>query len=348
MSEADSRSDTGTRTRTDTRTHTRPTERNQTMRAIRFTAYGGPNVLETVEVPRPAPGRGEALVRVAGTAFNQVDATIRAGYLAGAFPIELPHTPGIDVSGTVVAVGDGALERIVGDDVIAFLPMTAPGSAAEYVTVPVELLAPAPSSVALADAAALPSSGLTAWQALIEQADVQPGQRVLVNGAGGGVGAIAVQLAARAGATVIATASARSRDAVAAHGAAEVIDYTTTPVADAVAEPVDVVVNLVRTSPEETAALAALVAPGGVFVSTTGPVETGTGSEIRTVNVFARGDASQLAELSKLVDAGELRLDVSARYPLDDLAHVHALAESGAIRGKVVLTPTVEAAPIAA
>lgn len=309
------------------------------MRAIRYSAFGDPTVLETVEAPRPIPGPGEALVRVAGTTFNQVDATIRTGALANAFPIELPHTPGIDLSGTVVDIGAGVADDLVGRNVIAFLAMTAPGAAAEYAIVPAESLAPAPESVPLPEAASLASSGLTAWQA-VESAGVRPGQSVLVNGAGGGVGAFVVQLAARAGATVIATAGARSRDAVLAHGASEVIDYTERTVVDTLNRPVDIVVNLVRTTPEETAALVALVAPGGAFVSTTTPGVAPAGTGIRTVSVFARSDAAQLGRLSNLVDAGELHLDVSARYPLKDLARVHALAQSGALRGKVVLTPT--------
>jgi NADPH:quinone reductase-like Zn-dependent oxidoreductase len=162
---------------------------------------------------------------------------------------------------------------------------------------------------------------------------------VLVNGAGGGVGAFAVQLAARAGATVIATASARSRDAVTRHGAAEVIDYTATSVVAAVTQPVDVVVNLVRTTPEETEALVALVKPGGTFVSTTTPGVGAPGADLRTTSLFVRSDAAQLQRLAQLVDAGELDLDVSARYPLEELARVHALAEGGALRGKVVLIP---------
>jgi NADPH:quinone reductase-like Zn-dependent oxidoreductase len=309
------------------------------MRAIRYTTYGDPTVLEAVDIPKPATGTGQALVRVAGTTYNQVDSAIRAGFLAGTFPIDLPHTPGIDVSGTVVAVGPDAPTELVGQDVIAFLPMIAPGSAAEYVAVPVNLLAQAPHSIPLPDAAALASSGLTAWQAVIEHADVRPGQRVLVNGAGGGVGAFAVQLAARAGATVIATASPRSHDAVTGHGATVVIDYTTTSVAAAVTQPVDVVVNLVRTTPEETEALVALVKPGGTFVSTTTPGVGAPGADVRTTNVFVRSDAAQLERLAQLVDAGELDLDVSARYPLEELARVHALAEDGALRGKVILIP---------
>lgn len=308
------------------------------MRAIQFSTYGDPTVLEAVDVPRPVAGSGEVLVRVAGTAFNQIDAAIRAGFMADAFPIDLPHTPGIDLSGTVVEVGAGVAGDLVGREVIAFLPMTATGSAAEFVTVPAALLATAPSSIPLADAAALPSSGLTAWQALVEHAGVRAGQRVLVNGAGGGVGGFAIQLAARAGATVIATAGPRSRDVVVALGAAEVVDYTVTPVVDAVSEPVDVVLNLVRTTPEQTAALVALVKPGGTFVSTTTPGESAAGADIRTVSVFARSDAAQLAQLVQLVDAGELRVDVSARYALDELPRVHALGAAAALRGKVVLT----------
>nr|WP_092966731.1 NADP-dependent oxidoreductase [Agromyces sp. CF514] len=308
------------------------------MRAIQFSTFGGPAVLSAVDVPRPVAGPGEALVGVAGTTFNQVDAAIRSGFMQGAFPIALPHTPGIDVSGTVVEVGTGVGGELVGRDVIAFLPMTAPGSAAEFVIVPAALLATAPVSIPLPDAAALASSGLTAWQAVAEHAEVRAGQRVLVNGAGGGVGGFVVQLAARAGATVIATAGARSRAAVIAHGAAEVIDYTATPVPDAVEGPVDVVVNLVRTTPDETAALVALVKPGGAFVSTTTP-GIAEGAGIRVSSVFARSDAEQLARLSELVDAGELEIDVSERHPLADLPLVHARGAAGELRGKVVLAP---------
>ncbi|GAA1758930.1 NADP-dependent oxidoreductase [Agromyces humatus] len=316
------------------------------MRAIQFTRYGQPTVLETVDLPRSEAGPGEALVRVAGTTFNQVDATIRAGHLAEAFPVDLPHVPGIDVSGTVVAVGEGAPAGLVGQDVVAFLPMTGPGASAEFAIVPAELIAPAPQSIPLADAAALASSGLTAWQAIVEQADVRAGQRVLVNGAGGGVGGFAVQLAASAGATVIATASARSREAVEATGASQIIDYTTTALTDAVTEPVDVVLNLVRTSPAETEALVSLLKPGGTFVTTTTPGVVPPGADIRTVSLFVRSDAAQLARLAQLVDASNLRIDVSARHPLEELATVHRLGEAGELRGKVVLTPTRDGAHV--
>ncbi|MCA0144337.1 NADP-dependent oxidoreductase [Blastococcus sp. LR1] len=308
------------------------------MRAITFSSYGGPEVLEPADLDRPVPGPGQALVRVAATSFNPVDGTIRAGYLQQVLPLRLPHVPGFDLAGTVTAVGPGGPEELIGADVVAFLPMTEPGAAAEYVLAPVELLTRAPRSVPLADAAALPSAGLTAWQALVEHAGLAAGQRLLVNGAGGGVGGYAVQLAAELGATVIATASPRSAAAVTAAGAHQVVDHTRTPVTEAVTEPVDVVLNLVRTSPEETAALIGLVRRGGVFVSTTTPGEADAERGVRASSVFVRSDAAQLASLVDRVDAGTLRLDVSVRYPLEQLAEVHARGEAGELRGKVVIT----------
>ncbi|WP_067548467.1 NADP-dependent oxidoreductase [Nocardia crassostreae] len=307
------------------------------MKAIRFTTYGGPAVLELADIATPAPGPGEALIRVAATTFNPVDAAIRAGFLRQEFPLTLPHIPGIDVSGVVTAVGPGVDHALVSTAVVAFLPMNAPGAAAEYVVAPAHLLAPAPSSVSLVDAAALPSAELTAWQALVEYAGVHAGSRVLVNGAGGGVGGFTVGLAKHFGAHVIATASPRSRDAIRAAGADEIIDYTRTPVAEAIHEPVDIVINLVRNSDADLAALREHIIDGGALVSTTTPAHPDPGRKVRADNIFVRSDAHQLANLTSLVDRGALRLDVSNRYPLTDLPHVHTLGERGALRGKTVI-----------
>jgi NADPH:quinone reductase-like Zn-dependent oxidoreductase len=193
------------------------------------------------------------------------------------------------------------------------------------------LLVTAPRTVGLADAAALPLVGLTAWQALFEHAGLQRGQSVLINGGGGGVGGYAIQLAKRAGATVTATASERSRDRVLAYGADTIIDYTTTPLPTD--ERFDVVLHLVR---EEPAGLVELVADGGVFVSTTtSPAD----ARVRVEQVFVRTDAAQLAELVSLVDAGKLHIDVAQRRPLADLAAVHDQAMAGKLAGKTVLIP---------
>jgi len=307
------------------------------MKAVRFHDYGDADVLRYEDTEQPVPGAGEVRLRVAATSFNPVDDGIRGGYLQGPFPVALPHIPGIDVAGTVDALGEGVENVAVGDAVIAFLSMVADGAAAEYAIAPAESLAPAPTSIPLADAAALPIVGLTAWQALFDDAGLAAGQRVLINGAGGAVGGYAVQLAKRAGAHVIATASPRSAGRVRSAGADEIIDHTTTEVA--VAEPVDVLLNLAPVAPETLAVLVTLVASGGVVVNTVPTIATLGDEErgVRGVGVFVRSDAEQLSRLAALIDAGELRVDVAERVPLDELPAVHAKAASGDLSGKVVV-----------
>jgi NADPH:quinone reductase-like Zn-dependent oxidoreductase len=309
------------------------------MKAVRFHEFGDPSVLRYEDVEDPVPGSAEVRIRVAATSFNGVDGGIRGGYLQGPFPVALPHTPGIDVAGTVDALGPDVEGVAVGDTVVAFLPMTAPGAAAELVIAPAEVIAAAPTSIPLQNAAAMPMVGLTAWQALFDDAGLEGRQRVLINGAGGGVGGYAVQLAKRTGAHVIATASPRSVERVRSAGADEVIDHTDTRVADAVIKPVDVLLNLARIAPEELTALAARVRDGGVVVNTVPTIETPADAArgVRAVGVFVRSDAEQLSRLVALVDAGDLRVDVAERVPLADLADVHTRAEANEISGKVVV-----------
>jgi NADPH:quinone reductase-like Zn-dependent oxidoreductase len=309
------------------------------MKAVRFHEYGGPEVLRYEDVDRPRPAAGQVLIRVAATSFNPVDAAMRSGFLQQVFPVALPHTPGIDVAGTLAEIGEGVAGWSVGEAVVGFLPMTEDGASAEFVLAPAELLTGAPTSIPLVDAAALPSASLSAWQALFEQADLKAGQRVLVNGAGGGVGGYALQLAKQAGATVIATASPRSRDAVEALGADRIVDYTATAVTEAISEPVEVVLNLVNAPESDLAGLTDLVSDGGVLVSTTSPVRDDPGRDVRSVRLFVRSDAGQLATIVERVDSGELRVDVSERFPLSEIARVHELGEAGKFRGKVILTP---------
>src|SRR6185437_8506343 len=222
------------------------------MKAVRYHSYGDSGVLLYEDADRPGAGPGQVVVKVAGTAFNPVDVAIRAGFMQQVFPLAFPHIPNFDVAGVVAEAGEGVSGWSAGDTVVAFLQMTAPGAAAEYVAAPADLLAAA---------AALPSAGLTAWQSLFEHAGLKEGQRVLINGAGGAVGGYAVQLAKQAGADVTATASTRSADRIRSYGADRVIDYTATPLPQAAAgQQFDVVLNLVRTSPEETARLAGLTA----------------------------------------------------------------------------------------
>jgi NADPH:quinone reductase-like Zn-dependent oxidoreductase len=307
------------------------------MKALQFHQYGDPGVLAVDEIDRPSPGAGQALVKVAGTSFNPVDATFRAGFMQQAVPLELPHIPGIDVAGTVESLGEGATGPAVGTAVFGFLPMNANGAAAEYALAPAEILASAPTSIPLADAAAVPAVALTAWQALHEHAALRSGQRILINGAGGGVGHYAIQLANLLGATVIATASPRSRDSVAAAGPDQIIDHTTTNVVEATG-PVDVVLNLIRTDDAAMADLVGVVVPGGVLVSTGSPANEDAERKVRTISMRVRSDAAQLAEIAALIDAGTVTVDVRGRYPLTKAAQVHELSAAGGLSGKVVIT----------
>jgi len=308
------------------------------MKAVRFAEYGGPDVLRYEDAPRPQAGPGEVLIEVAGTSFNPVDAGIRAGYLQQVFPVRFPHTPGVDVAGTVAELGEGVSGSAVGDPVVGFLPMDVDGSAAQFVTAPAAVLTPAPTSIPLADAATLPAVALTAWQALFGDAGLRAGQRVLVNGAGGGVGGFAVQFAHQAGAIVVATASARSTDAVRAAGADQIVDYTSADLTTAV-DPVDVVLNLVSASEPEITVLRSFVVPGGILVSTASPASPDSARSVRAANVQVRSDATQLAAIVAKVDASEVRVDVSSTHPLAELSRVHEQSAAGAIRGKVVLVP---------
>lgn len=311
------------------------------MKAVRFHRYGDSDVLTYEEVPTPVPGPGQVLVKVAGTSFNPVDATMRAGWLQEVFPLDLPHVPGIDLAGTVAALGPGVSGPRPGTRVVAFLPLTADGAAAECVLAPAELLAAAPTGMDLADAAALPSTGLTAYQALFDHAALTAGQSVLVNGAGGAVGGYAVQLAHAAGAEVTATASPRSADRVRAYGADRIIDHTVAgPLTETVdGKRFDVVLNLVLTPEEQTAALTGLAADGGVVLSTTATPTADPARGVRAVRVFARGDAAQLAGLAARVDARELRIHVADRLPLSETGAVHARSDAGRLTGKTVLVP---------
>ncbi|GIF69448.1 NADPH:quinone reductase [Asanoa ishikariensis] len=199
------------------------------MKAMRFHSYGASDVLTHEEVRRPEAASGQVVVQVAGTSFNPVDVAIRAGFLRDVFPVELPHVPNFDLSGVIAEVGEGVTAWNVGDAVVGFLSMTGPGAAAEYVTAPAEALAAAPRGGDPADAAALPSAALTAWQSLFEHAGLTARQHVQINGAGGAAGGYAVQLATRAGAVVTATASQRSQERVRAYGADRIVDYTNNP-----------------------------------------------------------------------------------------------------------------------
>jgi NADPH:quinone reductase-like Zn-dependent oxidoreductase len=209
------------------------------------------------------------------------------------------------------------------------------------VIAPAEAVVAAPTRIPLADAAALPSVALTAWQALFDDGRLEHGQRVLIVGAGGVVGKYAIQLAKRAGVHVIATASPRSVAAVRAAGADQVIDHTTTDLLGALDGQVDVLLNLAPIEPEAFASYVAAVRDGGAVVSTTAFMATPDDAArgVRAATVFVRPDRERLVELVALVDDGALTVEVTRRIPLDELPALHAEAEAGRVAGKVVALP---------
>ncbi|MBW5484074.1 zinc-binding dehydrogenase [Streptomyces bambusae] len=307
------------------------------MKTARIHEYGDASAIRYDDVPLPRPAFGDVLIRVAATSFNPTEAALRAGLLQAFLPVELPYTLGWDVAGTVAEVGAGVEGFAVGDRVVGRLDSG--GAAAEYARAPAAVLTAAPKSVPLAHAAALPVAGLTAWQAVFEHGKVETGQRVLVNGAGGGVGGFVTQLAKHAGAEVIATAGPRSTEAVLRQGADHVVDYTARPVSAALDGPVDTLLNLVPLSPQDAAALAPLVRAGGRIVSIATPIEPPADAGVSAMHMVARNDVAHLGALVELVDAGAIGIDISASRPLADLADVHRLGQAGRTRGKVLIIP---------
>lgn len=308
------------------------------MKAIRYHEFGGPQVLHQEEVERPVAGAGQVLVKVVATSFNPVDDHVRLGVLAEAIPTPLPITPGLDVAGTVAELGDGTSGFQVGDPVIAMFPLDVHGGAAEYAVVAAELLTAAPSSVELVDAASLPLAGLAARQAVLELAGVETGQTILVNGAGGAVGSIVVQLAEDAGARVTAVAGPQHAERLRGYGAAQVVDPLDLDAGPAaVGGPFDVLLNHVRLAPDDLAKLTAYVADGGIAVSSAGPVPSDEARSVRAAEVWVGPDASALADLVARVDSGRLELHVVDRRPLEELPAVHEESGAGQLLGKTVI-----------
>ncbi|MFG1942079.1 NADP-dependent oxidoreductase [Nonomuraea sp. NPDC048826] len=292
------------------------------MRAARIHEYGDAGVIRFEDVPRPVPGPGEVLVRMAATSFNVSEIGLRKGLLQGILDITLPHTLGWDLAGTVEEAGPGVTGLAPGDAVHGLVS----GTAAEYAVARADELAAAPTAIPLEHVAAIPVAGLTAWNAVFDEGGIGPGQRVLINGAGGAIGMFAVQLAKRAGAHVIATAAPRSREAVWRLGPDEVVDYTAEPLPGGM----DVVLNLAAVPEADAAALAPL---GKLIVTAATPIDAPHARHFTTGN-----DPARLAELAALIDKGELVVDIAETHPLTALPDLHRRAEAGRTRGKIIIT----------
>ena len=308
------------------------------MKAVQVHNYGGPEVLRLEDAPRPTPESGELLVKVYAASVNAIDWKARAGYVKQVFPLPLPYIPGWDVSGIVEATGPGATKFKKGDEVYAVPDgaRSGKGTYAEYVVVKETEAALKPKSIDHIHAAAIPVVALTAWQALFDQAGLSKGQKILIHGAAGGVGSIAVQLAKWKGAYVIGTASGRNSGLLRELGVDEPIDYEKTPFEDVVRD-VDVVLDTQGGDIQNRSWK--VLKKAGILVSIVAPpsAEEAAKHSVRSTFSAAHPSSALLSEIAKLVDAGKLKPVVETVLPLSDARRAHELNETGHARGKTVL-----------
>ncbi|MET9962733.1 NADP-dependent oxidoreductase [Streptomyces sp. NPDC006326] len=310
----------------------------ETMRTVRQETLGGIEVLDLTDSPIPAPNSTEILVKTHAAGVNPIDWKIREFGLW----LTPPFGVGWDVSGTVVAVSPGENRFQVGDEVFGLpsFPNEAAGYS-EYVAAPARHFARKPQALDHVKAAALPMAGLTAWQALVDGADIQPGQRVLIHAAAGGVGHMAVQIAKARGAYVIGTASAAKHELLRELGADELVDYTAQDFTEAVQD-VDVVFDLIGGDYEDRSLR--ILRPGGTYIGATNPLaleEIKAKAEalgLRGITVNVAPDHAVLEQLAELAEAGRIRPVVAETFPLQDVRKAHELSESKHTTGKIVLT----------
>lgn len=307
------------------------------MKAVRIQKPKGFEGIEGLvyeDAPDPQPAIGDALVQVRAASFTPTELTWplwtdRAGH------DRAPLIPAHEGSGIVVALGYGAAGVSVGDEVYGLIDGYRDGWAAEYVTIEARSLAPKPTTVDFVEAAAIPQAGLTSWQALFDHGRLESGQTVVIHGAGGGVGSMAVQLARSAGAHVVGTGRANARQRVLEVGADDFVDVERDGWETAVGQ-VDLVYDTI--GGDVLAHSPAIVKPGGALVSVMAPPQTDR-KDIRTVHFVRDPSGVQLRDIARLVDEGTLRPHVGAVYPLADAREAFMAKSTEHIPGKVVLTP---------
>ena len=308
-----------------------------TMKAIRIHEFGGPDKLVYEDAPKPEPKDGEVLIKIAASGINPVDWVIGSGAFEQMVSHTLPLILGWDAAGTVEAVGPGVTAFSVGDAVFAMADIRFNGTYAEFIALPAAIVVPKPQSLSFTEAASVPLAGITAWEALFEQANLTSGQTILIHGAGGAVGGLAVQFAKAKGATVFATATGDDVAYVRGLGADTVIDYKHEKFEDK-AHGLDAVLDTV--SGDTQARSWATLRDGGILVSTLPGVEAPPDVAARGVQGKAFGahlDGSHLAEIGRLVDAGQVKVRVGLVLPLPEAKQAQEAAQGGHTRGKVVL-----------
>ena len=305
-----------------------------TMKAVVAHEYGAPDVLKVEEVPRPEPNEDEALVRVIAGSVNPADPLTLSGKYAREFGTHLPLIPGYDIAGVVEKTGANVTKLKVGDAVYGY--PTFGGGWAEYVTVKEWEVSAKPKSLTFVEAAAVPMGALTAWQALVDVAKLQPGQTILIHGGSGGVGSFAIQIAKARGARVIATASTANQDLLKQLSADVAVDYTKTKFED-VAKGVDTVLDPV--GKETLARSYNVVTKGGIAMSLVARPDPDELKKhgIRGAGISVHPDAEDLAEIAQLIDGGKIKPTVTQVLPPSEAIAAQQQAATHHTGGKVVL-----------
>jgi NADPH:quinone reductase-like Zn-dependent oxidoreductase len=321
----------------------------------------GKDGLRAADVPEPDVGDGDVLVKVSAAGINPLDSMVRNGEFKRLLKYQTPFVLGHDVAGVVTRVGKAVRDFRVGDQVYARPRDLRIGTFAEYIAIDQDDVAPKPASLTLPEAAAVPLVSLAAWQALVDRADVQPGQKVLVHAGSGGLGSTVIQLAKHLGATVATTASGKNAELVRSLGADVVVDYTQEDFAE-VLSGYDVVLD--SRGGENLEKSLTVLKPGGQAISVTGPPDPGFAKQLgapqfmtvvmgllshkvrkraRKLRVsysflFMQANGGQLRELASLYDAGHLRPLIDKTFPFDQTLQALAYVEQGRANGKVVST----------
>lgn len=311
----------------------------QMIQAIRVHHYGGPEQLRLEQIPRPQPQAGEVLLRVHASGVNHPDWLMRQGLLKELLPVQFPYIPGFELAGVVEEVGPGVTTLNVGQAVFG---QHLKGTYTQYAAVPAETLAPKPETLNFVEAATLALCATTAWQGLVEHGKLTADQRVLVQGAAGGVGHFAVQLARLLGAHIIGTTATANVDFVRSLGAETVIDYTSTSVEDAVQD-VDLVFDTV--GKETLPSSLRVLKRGGILISIDAQAAiAGLPSQeqakelgVHAVVFGASPTTECLQNLAQLIDQGQMKVEVSADFPLREAAQAHQLLQSRHGRGRMAL-----------
>ena len=304
---------------------------NVTMQTIQAHDYGEPDVLVLEQTARPRPNADQVLIRLKVAGVNPVDWKIRGGLYKQFMPVNFPWTPGVEGSGVVEAVGANVTTLKKGDEIYGIVN----GGYSEYALASANDVQPKPAELTFEEAASIPMGFLTAWAGVIDAANVQAGQRVLVHGAAGGIGAYAVQLAKWKGAHVTGTASAGNHEFARSLGADNMIDYNATRF-EMVLKDLDAVIDTVGADLVERSLQ--VIRPGGIFVTVAGRLAEGAGKEqnVRAVST-GRASADHLKEASELIKAKLLKPVVGKVFPLAEARQAQELSETRHGRGRILL-----------